>query len=92
MIDPENELDFTPLGFRSKARDPGGRPGLTKQSLSLANRNFPDISKNSKEFIPMSNQTSKTKTKRLPKGKRAHVRRLKQEAKAAGTVYKPGIE
>ena len=40
----------------------------------------------------MSNQTSKTKTKRLPKGKRAHVRRLKQEAKAAGTVYKPGIQ
>jgi len=40
----------------------------------------------------MSNQTNKPKIKRLPKGKRTHVRRLKQEAKAAGTVYKPGIQ
>lgn len=40
----------------------------------------------------MSNKTSKTKTKRLPKGQRAHVRKLKQEARKAGTVYKPGIQ
>jgi hypothetical protein len=32
------------------------------------------------------------KIKRLAKGKRLHVRRLKQEARLAGTVYKPGIE
>jgi hypothetical protein len=40
----------------------------------------------------MSNKTSNTKTKRLSKGKRAHVRKLKQEARIAGTVYKPGIQ
>jgi hypothetical protein len=40
----------------------------------------------------MENKTSKTKPKRLPKGQRTHVRRLKQEARKAGTVYKPGIE
>jgi hypothetical protein len=28
--------------------------------------------------------------KRLSKSKRAHVRKLKQEARAAGVVYKPG--
>jgi len=38
----------------------------------------------------MTNNASKTNTKRLPKGKRAHVRRLKQEAKKAGTEYKSG--
>jgi hypothetical protein len=37
----------------------------------------------------MLNKTSKAKTKRLPKGKRTHVRRLKQEARKADTVYKP---
>ena len=37
----------------------------------------------------MSNQTSKTKTRRLPKGQRTHVRRMKQAARAAGSVYKP---
>jgi hypothetical protein len=40
----------------------------------------------------MSKKTSKTKTKRLAKGQRTHVRRLKQEARAAGTVYKPGMQ
>jgi len=40
----------------------------------------------------MENKTSTLKTKRLPKGKRTHVRRLKQEARAAGTVYKPQIQ
>jgi len=40
----------------------------------------------------MSNTTSKPKIKRLPKGKRTHVRRMKQEARIAGTVYKPAIE
>ncbi len=40
----------------------------------------------------MPNKTSKPKTKRLSKGQRAHVRKLKQEARKAGTVYKPGIQ
>lgn len=37
--------------------------------------------------------TTKNKTiaKRLPKGQRAHIRRLKQEARKEGLVYKPGI-
>jgi hypothetical protein len=39
----------------------------------------------------MSEKNSKPKTKRLPKGQRTHVRRLKQEARKAGTVFKPGI-
>ena len=38
------------------------------------------------ELIPMS---SKKKSKRLSKGQRAHVRRLKQEARITGIVYKP---
>jgi hypothetical protein len=40
----------------------------------------------------MVNQVSKTKTKtkKLSKGQRTHVRRMKQEAKLTGTVYKPG--
>jgi hypothetical protein len=37
----------------------------------------------------MLDTNGKTKTKRLPKGKRTHVRRLKQEARNAGLVYKP---
>ena len=42
----------------------------------------------------MSNNpnSSKTKTKRPSKGQATHVRRLKQEARIAGTVYKPGIQ
>lgn len=40
----------------------------------------------------MANKTSETKTKRLPKGKRTHVRRLKEEARNAGIVYKPGLQ
>jgi hypothetical protein len=43
-----------------------------------------------KGVIQMSNKTNKTsetKTKRLPKGQRTHVRRLKQEARKAGTAY-----
>lgn len=39
----------------------------------------------------MSNNHSKIRTKRLPKSKRAHVRKLKQAARAAGTVYKPVV-
>ena len=31
----------------------------------------------------------KLKKKRLPKGQRTHVRRMKQEARNAGTEYKP---
>ena len=37
----------------------------------------------------MAKETVKTKTKRLPKGQRAYVRKMKQEATKAGTVYKP---
>jgi hypothetical protein len=40
----------------------------------------------------MSNNpnSSKLKVKRPSKGQRAHIRKLKQEARIAGTVYKPG--
>ncbi len=37
----------------------------------------------------MAEITSKAKNKRLPKGKRTHVRKLKEEARRSGTVYKP---
>lgn len=37
----------------------------------------------------MANNTKKAKQKRLAKGKRTHVRRMKQEARSAGIVYKP---
>ncbi len=33
----------------------------------------------------------KTKTKRLSKGKRTHVRRMKKAARDEGKVYKPEI-
>ena len=36
----------------------------------------------------MADKTSKTKSKRLSKGQRTHVRRLKQAARKAGTVYR----
>jgi hypothetical protein len=36
-------------------------------------------------------KTSKTKTKRLPKGLRLHIRRLKQEASKEGTVYRAPV-
>jgi hypothetical protein len=36
----------------------------------------------------MSDKTNKTKIKRLSRGQRAHVRRLKQEARIDGAVYK----
>jgi hypothetical protein len=36
---------------------------------------------NNKELITMTNKTSKTETKRLPKGQRTHTRRLKQAAR-----------
>jgi hypothetical protein len=32
---------------------------------------------------------TKPNAKRLPKGKRAHVRKMKQQARKEGTVYKP---
>ena len=35
----------------------------------------------------MADKTSKTKRKRLSKGQRTHVRRLKQAARKAGTAY-----
>ena len=40
----------------------------------------------------MANKTSKTKIKKLSKGLRTHIRRLKQEARQAGLVYKPAIQ
>jgi hypothetical protein len=35
----------------------------------------------------MVDETSKTRLKRLPKGQRIHVQRLKQAARKAGTAY-----
>jgi hypothetical protein len=40
-----------------------------------------------KEFTTMTNTTSKAKAKRLSKSERLHIRRLKQAARKAGTVY-----
>ncbi len=39
----------------------------------------------------MTAQEKKQKPNDLPKGQRAHIRRLKQEARKEGLVYKPGI-
>ena len=36
-------------------------------------------------------KTVKTKTKRLSKGQRKHVRRMKQVARKEGVPYRPGI-
>lgn len=36
----------------------------------------------------MADKNSKVKIKRLSKGQRAHVRRLKKEARDTGAVYK----
>ena len=38
----------------------------------------------------MDTKTIKTKIKRLSKGQRLHVRRMKQEARLEGRVYRPG--
>ncbi|MFN2155599.1 MAG: hypothetical protein ACK2UX_10225 [Anaerolineae bacterium] len=35
----------------------------------------------------MADKTGKTRPRRLPKGQRAHVRRLKQAARKAGIAY-----
>lgn len=40
----------------------------------------------------MAEKTSKKTPPRVSKGLRKHVRRLKQEARIAGTVYRPGIQ
>ena len=40
-----------------------------------------------KELIPMADKIIKTKPKRLSKGQRIHVRRLKQAARKAGTPH-----
>jgi hypothetical protein len=37
----------------------------------------------------MADKTSKAKRKRLPKGQRTHVRRIKQAARKAGVAYRP---
>ncbi len=39
----------------------------------------------------MTDKTSKTKTKRLSKGMRQYIRRLKQESRKEGTVYRAPI-
>jgi hypothetical protein len=39
----------------------------------------------------MIDKTGKTKMKRLPQGLRLHIRRLKQEARKEGTVYRAPI-
>jgi hypothetical protein len=39
----------------------------------------------------MAKNPDQGKTKRLSKSKRAHVRKLKQAARIAGTAYKPGL-
>ncbi len=38
----------------------------------------------------MAKKSDKELTKRLSKSKRAHVRKMKQAARVAGVVYKPG--
>lgn len=40
---------------------------------------------------PMTDKKNKTKKKRLPKGLRKHIRRLKQEARKEGTLYRAPI-
>jgi hypothetical protein len=37
----------------------------------------------------MANKSSKTKTKRLPKGQRTHTRRLKQAARKEASINNP---
>jgi hypothetical protein len=44
---------------------------------------------NNKELITMANKTSKVKTKRLPKGQRTHMRRLKQAARKEASTNSP---
>jgi hypothetical protein len=39
----------------------------------------------------MTDKTNKPKKKRLPKGLRKYIRRLKQEARKEGTVYRAPI-
>jgi hypothetical protein len=39
----------------------------------------------------MTDKTSKTEKKRIPQGLRKHIRRLKQEARKEGTVYRSPI-
>ena len=41
-----------------------------------------------KEMMQMADKTSKKKTKRLSKGQRKHVRRLKQDARKTGPIPK----
>jgi hypothetical protein len=38
-----------------------------------------------------TNKISKTKMKRLSKGLRTHIRRLKQEARKEGTIYRAPV-
>lgn len=43
------------------------------------------------ELTPITPKPVKAKVKRLAKGKRTHIRRLKAEARKEGTVYRPVI-
>lgn len=40
----------------------------------------------------MADKKIETKIKRLSKSERTHVRRMKQEARKEGKVYRPGIQ
>lgn len=44
---------------------------------------------NPKGLITVANKTGKTETRRLPKGQRTHVRRLKQAARKEGSTSSP---
>jgi hypothetical protein len=59
---------------------------LTFWAALLFSRHDQSVQK--QELITMTNKPGKTVIKRLPKGQRTHVRRLKEEARKAGTVYK----
>jgi hypothetical protein len=47
------------------------------------------IQENKTNKVNLTIKPNELKKKRLPKGWRLHVRRMKQEASKAGTVYTP---
>jgi hypothetical protein len=49
---------------------------------------FPVYRIHPQEWTPMADKTSKAKPKRLPKGRRTHIRRSKQAARKAGIAYR----
>ncbi|MBN1304377.1 MAG: hypothetical protein JXA13_08075 [Anaerolineales bacterium] len=40
-------------------------------------------------MVDKTSQVSKTNKRRLPKGLRTHIRRMKQAAHKEGTIYRP---